>query len=150
MVRFLGIRVVDFGPEKIVLHAPLAPSANHRGTAFGPGVLTAAGLASWLPLVRQTWAARVAVRVLLRRCELVIHRPIATSYRAVCRSSGRVDFEALRAGEKVRLSIPSFVMVDDGEPAATYTGYFTIVPSGTGSGGSEGDLELPFPEAWRT
>jgi thioesterase domain-containing protein len=147
MTEFLRIAFVELAHDRIVLAAPLAPSRNHRDTAFGPGVFTAAGLAPWLLLVRQAWAARLAVQILLRRSELALHRPITTDYRARCDSLPALEAEALRRGEKVRLSATAHVVFDDGAPAATYHGHYTLVPAAAGA--KPGDLHLPFPEDWR-
>ncbi len=148
MAGFLGISFVELEPQRIVLMAPLGPSLNHRGTAFGPGVFTVAGLAPWLLLVRKTWAERLAVRILLRRCEFAIHRPITGEYRARCDSLPVLELDTLRRGGKARLSATSHVFFDEGEPAATYTAHYTIQPSPDGTG--EGDLRLSLPEEWRT
>lgn len=148
MTAFLRIALVEIEHDRIVLAAPLATSRNHRGTAFGPGVFTAAGLAPWILLVRQAWAERLAVQILLGRCELALHRPITTDYRARCDALPALDTEALRRQEKVRLSASSHVVFDDGAPAATYRAHYTLVPAA--SGANEGDLQLPFPEEWRS
>jgi thioesterase domain-containing protein len=148
MTAFLQIGLVEFEPDRIVLGAPLEPSRNHRGTAFGPGVFTAAGLAPWLLLVRRAWAARLSVQILLRRCDFAIHRPIAGAFGARCDALLALDAEALRRGERVRLSARAHVVIDDQAPAATYTGHYTLVPGAPGTPG-EGDLRLPFPEEWR-
>ncbi|WP_223765181.1 YiiD C-terminal domain-containing protein [Corallococcus sp. AS-1-6] len=150
MTKFLGIHFESFEPGRIVLTAPLGPSLNHRGTAFGPGVFTSAGLAPWLLLVRAAWAERLAVQILLRRCEFAIHRPITHDYRARCDTLPALEADTLRQGGKVRLTATSQVFIDEGEPAATYTAHFTLLGQPASSSGGEGDLALPFPEAWRT
>lgn len=150
MTRFLGIYFLEFEPGHIVLGAPLGPSLNHRGTAFGPGVFTAAGLSPWLLLVRAAWAERLAVQILLRRCEFAIHRPITCDYRARCDALPALEADTLRQGGKVRLTATSQVFIDEGKPAATYTAHFTLLGQPASSGAGEGDLALPFPEAWRT
>jgi len=147
MAAFLRIGFLELEHDRIVLAAPLAPSRNHRGTAFGPGVFTAAGLAPWILLVHQAWAARLAVQILLRRSELALHRPITTDYRARCDALPALELEALRRGERVRLAATSHVVAGDGPPAATFRGHYTLVP--TAAGAREGDLALPFPEEWR-
>lgn len=164
LTAFLRIAIAAFDADRVELVAPLLPSRNHRGTAFGPGVFTAAGLAPWLLLVRRTWAAHLAVQILLRRSELALHRAIASEYVACCDDLPLFLPEALdelRRGAKVRLSATSHVRVDDGAAAATYTAHYTLVPTRVaGDGGRaagddgapavEGDLQLPFPEAWRS
>lgn len=172
MTSFLRLSITLFEQDRIALAAPLSPSRNHRGTAFGPGVFTAAGLAPWLLLVRRAWAEHLPVQILLRRSEFAIHRPIPSAYLARCEGLPTFEpgaLEDLRRGDKVRLTATAHVRFDDGAAAATYTAHYTLVPV-DGSGGSsgvgvvvvssagpgggpgagvEGDLQLPFPEAWR-
>jgi thioesterase domain-containing protein len=145
--RFLQIAFRELEADRIVLETPLEPSRNHRGTAFGPSVFTAISLAPWLLLVRRTWSMRLAARILLRKSEFAILRPIVSAYRAECRTLPDIPEAELRAGGRVRLTASSVVTVDS-EPAATYTAYFTLLGASSGSG-AEGDLELPFPEEWR-
>jgi thioesterase domain-containing protein len=140
---------VEFEPQRIVLMAPLGPSLNHRGTAFGPGVFTVAGLAPWLLLVRKTWAERLAVRILLRRCEFAIHQPITGDYRARCDALPGLDLDALSLQGKTRISATSQVFLEEGAPAATYTAHYTLLAQPYPDGTAEGDLRLPFPEEWR-
>jgi len=149
MTKFLRIHFVEFEPHCLILAAPLEPSLNHRGTAFGPGVFTAAALAPWLLLVRKAWSERIVTRILLRRCEFSLLRPITCDYRARCDSLPALDLQTLRRAGKVRASATSHILMDDGPPAATYTAHYTLLaePDTTLI---EGDLTLPFPEAWRT
>lgn len=160
MTAFLGISIAALEPARVELAAPLPPSRNHRGTAFGPAVFTVAGLAPWLLLVRHTWAARLPVQILLRRSELALHRAIGAGYVARCDQLPLFlpeALEELRRGARVRLSAAAQVWSDEGEAAATYTAHYTLVPGppvGPGlpadaAGAAEGDLQLPFPEEWR-
>lgn len=147
MTRFLSISFAALDPDRIVLSAPLEPSLNHRGTAFGPSVFTAISLAPWLLVVRRAWSLRLAVQILLRKSEFAMHRPIASAYRAECVWPAAIAVDQLYAEGRLRLSATSHVRIDDGEPAASYTAHFTLVPAQ--EGGRAGDLQLPFPEEWR-
>lgn len=147
MTAFLGIALIELTDDRASLAAPLGPARNHRGSAFGPGVFTAAGLAPWLLLVRRAWAARLPVQILLARAEIRLHRPISCDFRARCEDLPALDVPALRRGERQRLAATAHVFVDDGRPAATYLADFAILAAEPA--GREGDLSLPFPEAWR-
>jgi thioesterase domain-containing protein len=152
MTEFLGLAITALDEDLAELTAPLPPSRNHRGTAFGPGIFTAAGLAPWLLLVRRAWAARLPVQILLRKSELALHRPITSTYVASCAALPAFTAEALddlRRGEKVRLSASSRVRIDDGAAAASYTAHYTLVPVSADLAGAAGDLQLPFPPEWR-
>ncbi|MCU0681153.1 MAG: thioesterase domain-containing protein [Polyangiaceae bacterium] len=150
LTGFLGVEIDFFERDRVVLRAPLGPSLNHRGTAFGPGVFAVAALAPWLLLVRRAWTERMAAQLLLRSSEFAIRRPIAAAYCARCEWLPALDAEALCRNGKARLSATSEVVFDDGAPAATYTAHFTVVGAAISDGAAAGDLDLPFPEAWRS
>lgn len=147
MTRYLEVRLIAFEPERIALAAPIAPTRNHRGTAFGPGVFTTAALAPWLLLVRWMWARRVSARIVLRHSEFRLHQPIEREFRASCEALPTIDLDTLYDIGKVRLSASAQVLAEPGDPAAIYTGHFTVLHAP--SDACEGDLDLPFPEAWR-
>jgi thioesterase domain-containing protein len=148
MTRFLSIEFAELESDRIVLSAPLEPSLNHRGTAFGPGVFTAISLAPWLLVVQRAWSLRLAVQILLRKSEFALRRPIASAYRAECIWQVPIAVDTLHVDGRLRLSATSRVRIDDGEPAASYTAHFTLLPAEEGS--RDGDLALPFPEEWRS
>jgi thioesterase domain-containing protein len=147
MARFLNVRIAAFEEERLELAAPLAPTLNHRGVAFGPGVLTTAALAPWLLLVRWAWARRVRARIVLRRSEFEMHRPIDRDFRAVCDRLPQIDLDQFTKTGKARFSAAARVVFDDGDPAAVYSGHFALVQ--VPEGAPEGDLTLPFPPRWR-
>ncbi len=47
IARHMGVRVETAEAARVVLLAPLAPNANHAGTAFGGSLFSVAALASW-------------------------------------------------------------------------------------------------------
>jgi thioesterase domain-containing protein len=145
MTAFLHIAVAELAPGRVVLAAPLGPSRNHRGTGFGPALFTAAALAPWLVLIERAWAARLAVQILLGRCDFAINRAVTGDYRVRCDDVPVLDGAAIGRGERLQLSAGSVVVIDDGAPAASYRAHYTLVPAD----GAAGDLVLPFPESWR-
>ena len=147
LARFLEVRFSAIEDERLELSAPLVPSLNHRGVAFGPGVFTTVALAPWLLLVRWAWARRLQARIILRQSEFEMTRPIDRDFRAVCDHLPPIDLVQLTTAGKTRLSATARVHIDDHDPAALYTGHFTLVTSAAGA--PEGDLALPFPARWR-
>jgi len=147
MTRYLEVRFAALEDSRIELAAPLAPTLNHRGVAFGPGIFTTAALAPWLLLVRWAWMHRVRARIILRRSGFELHRPIDCDFKAVCDTLPPINLVELVTNGKTRLSATSFVVFDEGKPAATYSGHFTLVH--VRDGAPEGDLTLPFPPRWR-
>jgi thioesterase domain-containing protein len=47
LTRHIGLRVLKYDRQSLVLSAPLAANANHKGTAFGGSLFSLAVLAGW-------------------------------------------------------------------------------------------------------
>lgn len=82
--RAMGTEVVDPGPERVVLEAPLGPNTNHRSTAFGGSVSALAALAGWALLHRRLRDDGRAVQVVIQRGSMEYLLPVTTSFRAIC------------------------------------------------------------------
>jgi thioesterase domain-containing protein len=121
VVDYLDIALVEAGPERVIAHAPLAPSINHRGTGFGPNVLTVAALATWLRVVLCVEHQGAAVQVVLRSCTFDMRRPAATAFRATCGDA--IVWPDLPRG---RLSVATTVCAGATE-IAHYVGHFVLV-----------------------
>lgn len=52
LARHIGVTIVSAHDGGVVLHAPLAPNSNYKGTAFGGSLFCVAVLAGW------SWASR--------------------------------------------------------------------------------------------
>ena len=47
LARHIGVHVVEFDGQSLVLSAPFAANSNHKGTAFGGSLFSLAVLAGW-------------------------------------------------------------------------------------------------------
>lgn len=56
LTNAMGLRVLDASEHGTKLHLPLEPNSNHKGTAFGGSIYSAAVLACWI-LVSETLKA---------------------------------------------------------------------------------------------
>ena len=57
ITKHMGLIVLEATEQSVLLQSPLLPNTNHKGTAFGGSVYSAAVLASWM-LVSETLKAR--------------------------------------------------------------------------------------------
>lgn len=114
--RAMGMRVVSYDGDRLVLDAPLEPNSNHLGTAFGGSLMTLATLAGygwvWLHL------GEPKAHVVIRQCTSNFKRPVQKSViRAVAeRPSDDVletfQLELARNG-KARIELAIFISEDD-------------------------------------
>ena len=63
LARHIGVVVESADDAAVVLLAPLAPNANHQGTAFGGSLYSLSVLTGWAWLTRY-----LAARNICRRC----------------------------------------------------------------------------------
>lgn len=82
--RAMGMEVVELGPDRVVLEAPLEPNTNHRSTAFGGSVSALATLAGWAMLHRRLRAESRSVQLVIQRGSMDYLLPVTTPFRAVC------------------------------------------------------------------
>jgi len=128
VIDYLDLAVTDARSECVRVEAPLAPSVNHRGTAFGPNVLTVAALATWLRVVLNVQREARPARVLLRSCEFSLLRPIATRFWSECSEVVTWSLDPLVRGDRVQLRLTTVVGVGT-DCVGRYTGHFVLVPA---------------------
>lgn len=80
----MGVRVLDPGPDRVVLEAPLEPNLNHRATAFGGSVAAVAMLAGWALVHFRLKAEGVAAETVIHRGDMRYDAPIQGPFRALC------------------------------------------------------------------
>lgn len=80
----MGVRVLDPGPDRVVLEAPLGPNLNHRSTAFGGSVAAVAMLAGWSLVHFRLRAEGLAAETVIHRGDMRYDAPIHGPFRALC------------------------------------------------------------------
>jgi thioesterase domain-containing protein len=131
LTKAMGLRVIETGPRKLVLEAPLEPNVNHLGSVFG-GVLhaipTLACYATLWTLLRE---GGLDGHVVVKRSQANYRQPVLGAFRASCaRPSPALAAEFmndLRRHKKARMDLESVVMGDNGKPAVEFTGSFVAV-----------------------
>jgi thioesterase domain-containing protein len=91
----MGVRVVEAGPERVVLEAPLAPNVNHRDTAFGGSVVTLAILTAWAHVHFRLRARGFRGHTVIQRSSIEYTAPASTAFRAICDGAGEEEWARL-------------------------------------------------------
>jgi thioesterase domain-containing protein len=95
ITRAMGVRVVCFDAEKLVITAPLEANHNHLGTAFGGSlgaIATLAGYALlWLELDDRD------SHIVIKSSSIRYLHPVRGDFRAVCRRLHPGQLETFRA-----------------------------------------------------
>lgn len=82
LARHIGILVESADERGVVLHAPLAPNANYKGTAFGGSLFSVAVLAGWAWVTRHLAAASMPADAVIQESTMRYLTPVEGAMRA--------------------------------------------------------------------
>lgn len=128
LTRAMGVRVLQWDAQALVLGAPLSLNFNHLGTAFGGSLATLATLCGygvlWLEL------AETEAHVVIRKSEMSFRRPVRHDLRAICRRPAPEAVAVLKSDlarkGKARIAL-TVEMFDEETVAASFEGVFVAV-----------------------
>jgi thioesterase domain-containing protein len=143
----MGIRVLEAGPERVRIEAPLDPNLNHRLTAFGGSVAALAILSGWTLVHTRLRQQGVRARTVIQRSALDYIAPIQGAFTAVCDAPDPAAWarfmRTLDRRGRGRIGVAARVEVG-GHPAASFEGAYVAMletdsrrrPAGAGPGPS--------------
>src|SRR6185437_14612968 len=82
VAKHMGIVVESADDSAVVLRAPLAPNANHKGTAFGGSLYSVAVLAGWAWATRYLASRGVAADAVIQESSTRFLAPVEGELRA--------------------------------------------------------------------
>ncbi|MDQ5977702.1 MAG: hypothetical protein QG602_674 [Verrucomicrobiota bacterium] len=127
----MGIRVVQTGPHRLILEAPLAPNVNHLGSVFGGALHTLPTLACYAALWTLLVEGGVDGHVVVKQSYANYVQPVRGTFRAVCdRPPPGIAAEFLddlRRFRKARMDLESVVEGTGGKNAVEFHGTFVAV-----------------------
>lgn len=127
----MGIRVVQTGPRRLILEAPLAPNVNHLGSVFGGALHTLPTLACYAALWTLLVEGGVDGHVIVKRSHAHYRQPVRGTFQAVCDRPppdlATKFLDDLRRFRKARMELESVVEGTNGKPAVEFQGSFVAV-----------------------
>lgn len=126
----MAVTVGEATPDKIVLHAPLAPNINHRGTAFGGSIATLATLAGWSLLRVRLDGYEPLPHLVIQRSNIDYLRPIDGEFSAQVSYPESADWPAFlhHLAHKGRARLPLTIEVHAAaQTAARMEGLFVAL-----------------------
>ncbi len=91
--RAMQVKVAGWDGAELLLTAPLVPSRNHHGTAFGGSLYTLGLLAGWGVVSLRLWAASIVAEVVVQRAAANYLRPVTQVLQASCGPVPDADWE---------------------------------------------------------
>lgn len=127
----MGIRVIETGPQRLILEAPLAPNVNHLGSVFGGALHTLPTLACYAALWTLLVEGGMDGHVIVKQSHAHYRQPVRGTFRAVCErpapALARNFLDDLRRFKKARMDLASVIAGTDGKNAVEFSGSFVAV-----------------------
>lgn len=83
--KAMGIRVTEYTSHNILLTAPLPANINHKSTAFGGSLYSAAVLAGWALLYAKLQESQLEAHIVIAESHASYMRPVKQDIQAICR-----------------------------------------------------------------
>ncbi|HWG72356.1 MAG TPA: YiiD C-terminal domain-containing protein [Steroidobacteraceae bacterium] len=96
VAKHMGIVVESADDSAVVLRAPLAPNANHKGTAFGGSLYSVAVLAGWAWATRYLASRGVAADAVIQESSTRFLAPVEGELRATAAAPSEVQIDKFR------------------------------------------------------
>jgi thioesterase domain-containing protein len=127
LARHIGIVVESADDDAVVLRAPLAQNANHKGTAFGGSLYSLAVLTGWAWVTRYLAARGIAVDAVIQESSTRFLIPVEGELRARAAAPEEMQIDKFRkmlqrAGRgRIRLRVEIYY---EQAPATLFEGVF--------------------------
>jgi thioesterase domain-containing protein len=93
LARPMGVIVESANDLSLVLRAPLAPNANHKGTAFGGSLYSLAVLTGWAWLTRFLATRRLDAEAVIQESSMRFLKPVHGEMRACLEIPAAADID---------------------------------------------------------
>jgi len=127
----MGIRVIETGPRRLVLEAPLAPNVNHLGSVFGGALHALPTLACYAALWTLLREGGVDGHVVVKKSYAHYREPVRGTFRAVCQRPppgiASEFMDDLRRHKKARMDLESTIEGTHGNNAVEFHGSFVAL-----------------------
>ena len=127
--RAMGIEVVSYDGEELVLRAPLGPNSNDEGTAFAGSLYSLAVLAGWGMVFLKLVEANLAAKAMVYESSTSYRKPVREDIEARCRvpHPGAFDdlFASFRENGKGKIELQAEIR-SGSDVAVAFTGRYAV------------------------
>jgi thioesterase domain-containing protein len=126
--KAMGVGVVDFANDQLVVRAELAPNVNVHGTAFAGSLYAISSLCGWGMTWLQLKMRGIDASIVIADGKIHYERPVQEAIIATCAFSIRDQadcFVRLRNEGKARLLLECVINAG-GEAAVRFTGVYAM------------------------
>jgi len=130
ITREMGIRVLRYDGNTLVLGAPLDPNVNDKGTAFGGSLYSLLVLAGWGLIHLKLKEEGIPGDIMIHESTVNFSQPITDDWQAHCRLPEEGDYtrfiEHLRSKGRARLPLEAQIMAGS-QVAVSFRGSYAVV-----------------------
>jgi thioesterase domain-containing protein len=131
LARHIGIAVESAHDGGVVLCAPFAPNANHKGTAFGGSLFCVAVLAGWAWVTRYLAARELCADAVVQESTIHYLLPVQGELRSILAAPSEEHIakflRMLRRGGRGRIRLHADIL-EGRALAARFDGVFAAIP----------------------
>lgn len=127
LARHIDVSVESARDDGVILHAPLAPNSNYKGTAFGGSLFCVAVLAGWAWVTRYIEAHGLNADAVIQHSTMRYLKPVNGKFRATLAAPPAVKVQKFQRmlGRSGRGRIDLHVDLHDGQVlAGAFDGVF--------------------------
>ncbi len=126
----MEISIQDYDSQQLTLHAPLAPSINDKGTAFGGSIYVVAVMACWGMVYLRCVEEGLEPDIVVAKADIEYLKPVTGDIVAQSVSAPEADwqlfFSHFAERGKAKMELCSEVVIN-GEVAARFRGLYAIL-----------------------
>lgn len=126
----MQIEVKDYDAQQLTLQAPLAPSINDKGTAFGGSIYVVAVMACWGMVYLRCVEQGLEPDIVVAKADIEYLKPvngdIVAQSQPAAEADWRVFFEQFAERGRAKIELCSEVVIN-GEVAARFHGLYAIL-----------------------
>lgn len=124
----MGVKVVSWDGQKLVLSAPLANNINHQQSAFGGSLFSLAALAGWGLLQLKLGELELHCNTVIAGGNVSYALPVFDDFICECSLPDAWPelVEKLKAKGKGALELPSVIVTKDGQ-AMEFNGHYVMI-----------------------
>lgn len=126
--REMGITVVSYNGNQLILAAPLKPNINHKSTAFGGSLYSLAVLCGWGMLHLKLEEAKLRRHIVIQEADIRYLLPVAEDMQAECMINEEAlqrFLATLKKHGRARLAL-KVVIRHEGKPAVEFSGRYVV------------------------
>jgi len=92
----MGINIISYDKNKLIVKAPLKPNKNDKGIGFAGSIYSTAALAGWGFLTLKLNDELIDAKVVMYNCSITYNKPVKDDFTASCSLPDEITWEKFK------------------------------------------------------